>query len=109
MYDNELQMGATVSLILKQLEVEYKKPVGMGIIGPGATIEQAESRISYAGNATRAAIRMARHLGLAGKKAAPLYSDEDEVSKEGQVKDALDMYCDQPGNENQLECKVFDD
>ena len=56
------EMGATCSLVFKQLELEYSKPVGMGIVGPGATAEQAESRVAYAGNATRAAIRMARFL-----------------------------------------------
>jgi hypothetical protein len=33
-------MGATCSLVFKQLELEYTKPVGMGIVGPGATAEQ---------------------------------------------------------------------
>ena len=28
------EMGATCSLVFKQLELEYSKPVGMGIIGP---------------------------------------------------------------------------
>jgi 6,7-dimethyl-8-ribityllumazine synthase len=56
------EMGATCSLVFKQLELEYSKPVGMGIIGPGATAEQAEGRVAYAGNAMRAAIRMARFL-----------------------------------------------
>ena len=54
------EMGATFSIIGKQLELEYGKPVGMGIIGPGATAEQADQRVAYAGNAVRAAIRMAR-------------------------------------------------
>ena len=56
------EMGATCSLVFKQLELEYSKPVGMGIIGPGATAEQAEDRVAYAGNATRASIRMARFM-----------------------------------------------
>ena len=56
------EMGATCSLIFKQLELEYNKPVGMGIIGPGATAEQAEGRVAYAGNGMRAAIRMARYM-----------------------------------------------
>lgn len=54
------EMGATFSIIAKQLELEYGKPVGMGIIGPGATAEQAEERVAYAGNAVRASVRMAR-------------------------------------------------
>mmetsp|Transcript_4062 Transcript_4062/g.9842 ORF Transcript_4062/g.9842 Transcript_4062/m.9842 type:complete len:243 (-) Transcript_4062:44-772(-) len=56
------EMGATCSLIFKQLELAHNKPVGMGIIGPGATAEQAESRVAYAGNAMRAAVRMARYM-----------------------------------------------
>ena len=39
------EMGATCSLVFKQLELEYSKPVGMGIVGPGATAEQAA--VSY--------------------------------------------------------------
>eukprot|EP00238_Polyblepharides_amylifera_P000073 CAMPEP_0196571858 /NCGR_PEP_ID=MMETSP1081-20130531/1987_1 /TAXON_ID=36882 /ORGANISM="Pyramimonas amylifera, Strain CCMP720" /LENGTH=265 /DNA_ID=CAMNT_0041888969 /DNA_START=127 /DNA_END=924 /DNA_ORIENTATION=+ len=56
------EMGATCSLLLKQLELEFNKPVGMGIIGPGATPEQAEERVAYAGNAVRAAIRLAQYF-----------------------------------------------
>ena len=56
------EMGSTCSLIFKQLELEHGKPVGMGIIGPGATAEQAEGRVAYAGNAIRASIRMARYM-----------------------------------------------
>jgi len=56
------EMGATCSLVFKQLELEYTKPVGMGIVGPGATAEQAEQRVAYAGNAMRASVRMARYM-----------------------------------------------
>ena len=56
------EMGSTVSTLLKQLELDFSKPVGMGIIGPGATAEQAAVRVSYAGNATRAAVRMSHYL-----------------------------------------------
>lgn len=56
------EMGSTCSLVFKQLELEYSKPVGMGIIGPGATAEQADGRVAYAGNAMRAAVRMARFM-----------------------------------------------
>lgn len=52
------EMGSTTSLLFKQLELEYGKPVGMGIIGPGATPEMARKRIHYAGNTVRAALRM---------------------------------------------------
>ena len=53
------EMGATVSVLLKKLELEYEKPVGMGIIGPGATPDQARKRTHYAGRAVQAALRMA--------------------------------------------------
>lgn len=43
------EMGATMSLLFKQMELDFGKPVGMGIIGPGATAEQAASRVAYAG------------------------------------------------------------
>jgi 6,7-dimethyl-8-ribityllumazine synthase len=56
------EMGSTCSPIFKGLELEFNKPVGMGIIGPGATAEQAASRVAYAGNATRAAIRMCHYM-----------------------------------------------
>ena len=52
------EMGQVTSLLFKQMELEYNKPVGMGIIGPGATEEQAWKRISYAGRAVKAALRM---------------------------------------------------
>ena len=42
------EMGNTCSLIFKQLELEYRKPVGMGIIGPGATARIGnESRVRW--------------------------------------------------------------
>lgn len=56
------EMGATTSLLFKQLELEHGKPVGMGIIGPGATEEQARKRIAYAGAAVRAALVMCEKL-----------------------------------------------
>ena len=59
------EMGSTVSTLMKQLELEFSKPVGMGIIGPGATAEQAAERVFYAGNAVRAAIRMCHYLDFA--------------------------------------------
>lgn len=43
------EMGSTMSLLFKQMELDFGKPVGMGIIGPGATAEQAASRVAYAG------------------------------------------------------------
>jgi 6,7-dimethyl-8-ribityllumazine synthase len=52
------QMGQTISLILKRLELELSKPIGMGLIGPGATEEQARKRLDYGARAVEAAVRM---------------------------------------------------
>jgi 6,7-dimethyl-8-ribityllumazine synthase len=50
-------MGHVVHQTLVNLQLKYKKPVGIGIIGPGATPEQAEKRKSdYARAAVRAAV-----------------------------------------------------
>jgi 6,7-dimethyl-8-ribityllumazine synthase len=52
-------MGQVVHAAMVRLELKYRKPIGLGIIGPGATEEQAESRKSdYARAAVRAALRM---------------------------------------------------
>ena len=37
-------MGHVVHAALVELQLRHKKPVGIGIIGPGATLEQAEAR-----------------------------------------------------------------
>jgi 6,7-dimethyl-8-ribityllumazine synthase len=51
-------MGHVVHQSLIELQLKHRKPVGIGIIGPGATIEQAEQRkVEYARAAVRAAIR----------------------------------------------------
>lgn len=51
-------MGHVVHAALVQLQLQYKKPVGIGIIGPGATQEQAEKRkVDYARAAVRAALK----------------------------------------------------
>jgi 6,7-dimethyl-8-ribityllumazine synthase len=51
-------MGHVVHSTLVQLQLKHKKPLGIGIIGPGATTEQAETRkVDYA----RAAVRAALH------------------------------------------------
>jgi len=47
---------------LADLAVEYGKPVGLGISGPGETRLQAQDRIENAGNAVRAAIKMVHRL-----------------------------------------------
>ncbi len=57
-------MGHVVQAALVQLAIEHGKPVGIGIIGPGATAEQAEVRKeSYARAAVRAALRAREAIG----------------------------------------------
>lgn len=49
--------------IISDLEIEYEKPIGLGIIGPGATHEQAVERIEeYATRAVEAAVKMTKRL-----------------------------------------------
>jgi 6,7-dimethyl-8-ribityllumazine synthase len=51
-------MGHVVHAALINLQLKYKKPIGIGIIGPGATKDQAEIRkMDYARAAVRAALR----------------------------------------------------
>jgi 6,7-dimethyl-8-ribityllumazine synthase len=47
---------------LTDLSVEYSKPIGLGISGPGETRLQAQDRIENAANAVRAAVKMVRRL-----------------------------------------------
>jgi len=56
---------------LMDLAVEFEKPVTLGIIGPGATHEQAVERIEeYAVRAVEAAVKLGRRLrSLRGIKA----------------------------------------
>ncbi len=62
-------MGHVVHRALVELSLRYEKPVGMGIIGPGATAEQAHARkIAYAQAAVRAALGL--HATLAARKGA---------------------------------------
>lgn len=49
------------------LAVEFEKPVGLGITGPGMTDEQAHARIGNAANAVEAVIGAARALAELGK------------------------------------------
>jgi 6,7-dimethyl-8-ribityllumazine synthase len=56
-------MGHVVHSSIIQSELEHRKPAGIGIIGPGATLEQAEQRKeSYARSAVRAAVQNWRTL-----------------------------------------------
>jgi 6,7-dimethyl-8-ribityllumazine synthase len=47
---------------LTDLAVEYSKPLGLGISGPGETRLQAQDRIENAANAVRAVVKMVRRL-----------------------------------------------
>jgi 6,7-dimethyl-8-ribityllumazine synthase len=50
-------MGHVVHDTLVQLQLKYRKPIGLGIIGPGATQEQAHARkINSALSAVRATL-----------------------------------------------------
>ena len=47
---------------LLDLSVEFGKPIGLGISGPGETRLQAQDRIENAGNAVRAVVKLVRRL-----------------------------------------------
>lgn len=47
---------------LADLSVEYSKPLGLGITGPGETRLQAQERIENAANAVRAVVKMVQRL-----------------------------------------------
>jgi len=47
---------------LTDLSVEFEKPLGLGISGPGETRLQAQDRIENAGSAVRAVVKMVRRL-----------------------------------------------
>jgi 6,7-dimethyl-8-ribityllumazine synthase len=49
-------MGQVVMRTLVELGIQYDKPIGLGIIGPGATLEQAHERKD---GAARAALQAA--------------------------------------------------
>ena len=51
---------------LTDLSVEFGKPVGLGVSGPGETRLQAQDRIENAGNAVRAVVKMVRRLRTLG-------------------------------------------
>ena len=56
-------MGRVVHQSLVDLSLQYEKPIGMGIIGPGATPEQAKVRhLDYARAAVRAALTQHKTL-----------------------------------------------
>ena len=47
---------------LTDLSVEYGKPVGLGISGPGETRLQAQDRVENAANAVRSVVKMVRRI-----------------------------------------------
>jgi 6,7-dimethyl-8-ribityllumazine synthase len=47
---------------LTDLAVEFGKPLGLGVSGPGETRLQAQDRIENAGNAVRAVVKMVRRM-----------------------------------------------
>jgi 6,7-dimethyl-8-ribityllumazine synthase len=47
---------------LLDLSVQYGKPLGLGISGPGESRLQAQDRIEKAGDAVRAAVKMVQRL-----------------------------------------------
>ncbi|EQD38467.1 6,7-dimethyl-8-ribityllumazine synthase [mine drainage metagenome] len=47
---------------LADLSVDYGKPLGLGITGPGETRLQAQERIENAANAVRAVVKMVQRL-----------------------------------------------
>jgi 6,7-dimethyl-8-ribityllumazine synthase len=56
-------MGHVVHAALVQLQLETGKPIGIGIIGPGATADQAEARkIPAAQAAARAVLQVSQLL-----------------------------------------------
>jgi 6,7-dimethyl-8-ribityllumazine synthase len=56
-------MGHVVQEAIVDSQLRYRKPVGIGIIGPGATLEQARKRnVEYARSSVRAAVQSCRLL-----------------------------------------------
>ncbi|HTT14396.1 MAG TPA: 6,7-dimethyl-8-ribityllumazine synthase [Thermoplasmata archaeon] len=51
---------------LTDLSVEFGKPLGLGISGPGETRLQAQDRIENAANAVRAVVKMVQRLRALG-------------------------------------------
>ncbi|MFQ6059763.1 MAG: 6,7-dimethyl-8-ribityllumazine synthase [Thermoplasmata archaeon] len=58
---DEIVMGQTSRKIV-DLSVEYEKPVGLGITGPGMTRLQAEERIDRAKHAVEAVAKLHKRL-----------------------------------------------
>ena len=57
--DHDRVIAETVAEKISSLSLEYKKPIGFGIIGPGVTWKQADARAEeYGRRATEAALEM---------------------------------------------------
>ncbi|MCY0850531.1 6,7-dimethyl-8-ribityllumazine synthase [Sulfuracidifex metallicus] len=53
-------IGAQIARLIADLSLQYGKPVTLGVIGPGATHEQAVERIEeYANRAVESAVKLA--------------------------------------------------
>jgi 6,7-dimethyl-8-ribityllumazine synthase len=62
-------IGHVVYRALVELQLEHRKPIGIGIIGPGATVAQAEARRdSYGRAALRAAVSSLETLAALAPK-----------------------------------------
>jgi 6,7-dimethyl-8-ribityllumazine synthase len=59
-HDEVVMQQATRKLL--DLSVEFAKPLGLGISGPGETRLQAQDRVENAANAVRAVVKMSRRL-----------------------------------------------
>ncbi|MCI2415252.1 MAG: 6,7-dimethyl-8-ribityllumazine synthase [Candidatus Aramenus sp.] len=52
-----------IARLISDMELEYEKPIGFGVIGPGASHEQAVERIEeYASRAVESAVKMVKRL-----------------------------------------------
>ena len=58
-------MGQVTHQVMTEMSLRLKKPIGVGVIGPGATLEQAQKRkVDYAAAAAVAAMTMVERLAL---------------------------------------------
>lgn len=63
------------------LSLEYDKPVGLGIAGPGMSRLEAHARVNYAKRAVEAAVKMAKLMKNEGsnkRRNNPYSRDDDE-------------------------------
>lgn len=68
------------------LSIEYGKPVGLGISGPGMSHLEAHERVEYAKNAVEAAVKMVKRLrefSEGANSSALHYSPEEESAFAG--------------------------